>query len=355
LHQLGIETTNDCNRNCIHCVRDKKEKREYLPLDLFQRIIDQSYDLGIRYVSLTGGEPTLYPDWAELLCALVERGLKFGVVTNGWKFKEKTLPLLLNPITKRHLVTVCFSLDGFNADSHDFLRGEGSFREVIEAANLCRLKRIPFSIKTVVSSINKEELTEIALLVSALGAREHSFISLLPTPRLVKENFILTPKESRILYSFISGSLIPSMKTRINLEGSWGINSALFSCNAYQQTYNVDYLGNLIFCCNLSHVSDTDKPATALKEFLGDLREESLREGIIRHHELLAQFTGDRLKDTQSSSELFSNPCYWCYKYFGKLEFIRKYPDSPWVKEMFCSEVNSHFPFSGTFSVSLKT
>lgn len=319
-------------------MRDKEEERAYLPLDLFKRIIDQTYDFGMRYVSLTGGEPTLYPDFAELLFTLVERGLEFGIVSNGYKFKERVLPSLLNPTIRRHLVIVCFSLDGVNPDSHDFLRGEGSFQEVIEAANLCHLKRIPFSVKTVVSSINKEELTEIALLVSALGAKEHSFISPLPTPDLVRGNFILTPRETRKLHSFISGSLISTMKAKINLEGSWSVNSALFSCNAYQQIYNVDYLGNLIFCCNISHVRDEDKPATMGKEFLADLRKESLREGIIRHHQLLAQFTEDRLRSTQSFPELFSNSCYWCYKYFGKLEFIKKYPDSPWVKEMFCSE-----------------
>lgn len=339
---LALEATNACNRDCIHCIEDKEEPREHLPLDLFKQVLDQACDCSIKYVSLTGGEPTLHPNWSDLLIALVERGLKFNVVTNGWKFKQRTLPLLLKPTIRRHLTTICVSLDGANAGSHDALRGEGSFQEVIEAANLCRLKKIPLSIKTVVNNINEKELAEVALLGSALGATKHSFISLLPTPRILKENIIPSPRKTKKIYSFISGSLIPAMKTKINLEGSWGTGHSLFSCNAHQQIYNVDYLGNLIFCCNLSHVRDENKPATLGKEFLADLKKESLKEGIIQHYQLLARFTEDRLRDTKSPPELISNPCYWCLKYFGKLEWIKNYSNSQWVKEVFYPKVDTN-------------
>ena len=325
------------NRDCIHCMRDREAPRKYIPLDIFKHILDQAHDSGIKYVCLTGGEPTLHPYWDELIDTIVKRGFKFSIVSNGWNFKHKTLPLLLKPAIRRHLTNVCFSLDGASEKTHNTLRGEQSFQEVIEAANLCRLKRISFSIKTVVTTINEKELTDISLLGSTLGASEHSFISPFPTPRLVKENIIPAPKGIRELYSFISGSLIPAIKTKIRLEGSWGTGHSLFSCNAYQQIYSVDYLGNLIFCCNLSHVRDENKPATLGKEFLVDLKKKSLKEGIIQHYQLLARFTEDRLRDTKSPPELISNPCYWCLKYFGRLEWIKNYSTSQWVKEVFYS------------------
>jgi len=323
---ISIDVTNACNRNCIYCLRDKLESRKHIPLDLFKQIIDQAYELGIKYVSLTGGEPTLHPAWSELLIALVENRLKFSIVSNGYKFKEKTLPILLKPNIKRYLDSMCFSLDGASANSHNAVRGEGSFEEVIEAANLCRLKGIPLSIKTVVTNINKGELAKIALLV----------LSLVPTPRAIDKGLVPSLKEMRKSYSFITGSLVPAMKTEIHLEASWGINHALFTCNAYQQAYSVDHLGNLLFCCNLSHVCNGNKPPTLGKEFLADLKKETLREGIIRHYSLLAQFTKDRLNDTQNPTMIFSYPCLWCLKYFGKLEWIKNknYSHSPWVKRI---------------------
>lgn len=332
---FSVDVTNACNLDCIHCLRDKSEPRKHLSLDLFKQILDQARDCGIKYISLTGGEPTLHPKWSEFLNALAERELKFSIVSNGYKFSERTLPVLLNPLVRKHLESMCFSLDGAFAKSHDTLRGEGSFREIIEAANLCRLKGIPLSIKTVVTSHNKRELTEIALLGSVIGAIQHSFIALTPTPRAIEEGIVPSIKEMKEAYSFVTGSLVPSMKTQINLEGSWGVEYALFTCNAYQQAYSVDHLGNLLFCCNLSHVCNGDKPSILGKEFLADLKKEGLKEGIIRHYRLLAQFTEDRLNNASADSLLTSFACWWCLKYFNKLEWIENYANSPWVQEVF--------------------
>lgn len=338
---LSIEVTNACNRDCIHCFRDKLEPRQHLPLDLFKQILRQAHQCGIRHISLTGGEPTLHPAWSDLLFALAERGLKFSILTNGYQFKQRTLPMVLKPTVRRHLNSICFSLDGASANSHDALRGEGSFHEVTEAANLCRLSNIPFKIKTVVTNGNKKELAEIALLGSALGTKQHSFLALVPTPRSLEQALVPSVREMRELYSLITGSLVSAMKADITLEGPWGCNSALFTCNAYQQFYSVDHLGNLLFCCNLSHVYTEAKLETMGREFLADLKEEPLEKGIIQHYRLLARFTEDRLDEARYRTVLFPYPCLWCLKYFGKLEWAKNYHCFPWVEEMFGSHYTS--------------
>lgn len=334
---LSVDVTNACNRDCIYCLRDKVEPREFLPLSLFKDILDQALECGIKYVSLTGGEPTLHPAWDEFLFALPERGFEFSIVSNGYRFKEKTLPILLEPTVRKHLDSVCLSLDGAHTTTHDALRGKDSFQEVIAAANLCRLKGIPLSIKTVVTNLNKGELLEIAMLGSTLGAVEHSFLALTPTPRAIDEGIVPSVEDMRKSYSFITGTLVPAMKTQINLEASWGADRALFICNAYQQAYSIDHLGNLLFCCNLSHVCNGNKPSTLGKEFLADLNKETLKKGIIQHHQLLAQFTEERLTSVSTDSLLGSFACWWCLGYFQKLGWIKNYANSPWVKEMFPS------------------
>ena len=63
-----------------------------------------------------------------------------------------------------------FSLDGARAETHDGLRGPKSFREVIEGATLCRNHRLPLSLKSMITTSNRGELTELALLGARLGA-----------------------------------------------------------------------------------------------------------------------------------------------------------------------------------------
>jgi len=73
------------------------------------------------------------------------------------------------------------------------------------------------------------------------------------------------------------------------------------------------------------------------------LKKESLKKGIIQHYLLLARFTKNRLNDARNRDMLFSYPCWWCLKYFGKLEWVKKYSYSPWVKEVF----SPHLSFLG--------
>jgi len=226
-------------------------------------------------------------------------------------------------------------LDGACEKSHDVLRGQNSFIEVVEAANLCKLKGLPFSFKTVVSNANKAELAEIAIFATKLGAIELSYLILVPTPRLLEADLIPSYKEMRKIHSYISGSIQSSLIINVIMEGSWGDDGTLFQCNAYKQSFAVDHLGNLMFCCNLSHVCNGEKPSTLGREFISDIKEQGLKKGIVGHYELLAEFTKSRLSDKTKNSGLYRYPCLWCLDYFGKLECVKKYSDHPLINELF--------------------
>lgn len=331
---LVVEPTNVCNRNCVHCARDKLEPRESLPLEVMAQILQQAKALGIKDVCLTGGEPVMYPEFEEMIRLIVDYGLKFKMVTNGFQFKDRVLPLLLQPKVRRSFTGVCFSLDGATADSHDRLRGDGSFKEVMEAASLCRLKQIKVSLKSLITNFNKHELTDLALLGATLEAEKHGFIYPMVTPRLImKKGVIPSPSELKKLIFWVAGSLSQAIKGYVAIEGFCS-DAVVFSCDIFRY-FNIDYQGNLILCCYLSHTVDDGKPATMGREFLADLKTEPLADGIARHFQIVAQLIADRLKDAEHLNELTSIPCYWCYKYFGKLEWLRNYPESPWAQGVF--------------------
>ena len=326
---LCIEPTNLCNRSCLHCIRDKLESRESISLDLAERILKQARALRISSISLTGGEVALYPHLEQLIQTIVDYGFRFKLVTNGFRFQERMLPLLAQPNIKKRLDEVCFSLDSATAVNHDALRGKGSFKEVMEAVTLCRLKDIPMGLKSVISNFNKGELTELALLGATLGAQNHGFVSLLPTPRLIKERIIPSPEELAGIVSWIAGSLAQTIRTNISI-GAYSPPAVVFQCNSFH-TPTVDYRGNFIFCCNLSHVTNEAQPSALDQEFLANLEEVSLSEGISRHFELLARLMRRRLEDAENLSPLTYIPCYWCFKYFGKFNWLKNYPESPWA------------------------
>jgi pyruvate-formate lyase-activating enzyme len=329
---LTLELTNVCNRRCLHCIRNKADPPEFLPLTLVRKVLAQAEDLGFRTVCLTGGEVALYPHLAEVIALVVDCGFSFNLVTNGHRFREKLLPLLSAPKNREKLTEVCLSLDGSRPESHDALRGPGSFREIIEAATLCKLEDLPLSLKSVITNFNKEELTDLALLGAALGARDHGFLHPFPAPRLISEGVIPSPQELAQLVQWINDSLAKALKTTITIEG-YGPRTVLFTCANIQHGANLDFQGNLILCCNLSHVVQGEGiPSSFGREWLADLKEVPLREGITRHFHSVAQLMEARLRDMEKLTDLTYNPCFWCFRHFGKLEWLRNFPESPWAE-----------------------
>jgi MoaA/NifB/PqqE/SkfB family radical SAM enzyme len=341
---LAIELTNACNRLCLHCLRNKADDPEFLSLTLAREILGQAWRLGIRTISLTGGEVALYPHLEEFISLVVDHGFTFHLVTNGYRFDEKILPVLTTTKNRQKLGGVAFSLDGSTAETHDALRGPGSFREVIEAATFCKLENIPFSIKTVITNFNKsnKELTELALLGAFLEARGHDFIHPFPTPRMIKEDVLPSLEELSRIIRWINESLAKAITTHIAIDGYDFRRAALFTCPVMYKFVNLDFQGNLILCCNLSHVTrEEGTPSSFGGEWLADLKEVSLKEGIIRHFRGVAQLVEARLQDMDDLEGPTCIPCYWCLRHFGKLDWLRDFPESPWFNGVI-EEEGSH-------------
>jgi MoaA/NifB/PqqE/SkfB family radical SAM enzyme len=331
---LALEPTNRCNRACLHCFRNKADAPESLPLEVAQDILLQARSLGIREICLTGGEVALYPFLEELIGWMAAQGLRFTLVTNGYRFEEVLLPLLLKPEVRTHLRWVALSLDGATAETHDALRGKRSFAEVAEAALLCQAHDIPLSLKSVITTLNQEEVDHLALLGAKLGARHHAFLYLFPTPTLVRKELLPTPKVMDRIASRIKTELARTFKHEITVEGFFPEEVNL-DCGLLLSFLNVDYQGHLIFCCNLSHVTEGDGiPSRFGEELVADLKEVSLAEGIRRRLYLLARFMEERLRQLQESPKVVKHPCHWCMRYFGKLAWLKDFPDSPWAKEL---------------------
>lgn len=123
--------TDGCNLRCRHCwitptfVNGEPSPGTYLPLDLLKQAVAEAKPLGLRAAKLTGGEPTLHPQFVEIADYLSAEGLSLTMETNGTRIDE-ALARHLKQQTNLSFVSV--SLDGATAASHDSFRGVmGSF------------------------------------------------------------------------------------------------------------------------------------------------------------------------------------------------------------------------------------
>ena len=76
--------TNDCNSSCSTCRFPKETEKRYVSLSDAINAIDFLHENGVRFVSITGGEPFLHPDLMEICRHIDRKGMKVTYIpTNG--------------------------------------------------------------------------------------------------------------------------------------------------------------------------------------------------------------------------------------------------------------------------------
>src|SRR5271166_2979818 len=110
---LGFHLTDRCQLDCQHCLRDPGLTPKDLSLVVIRKALAEARDVyGTCHVAMTGGEPTLHPEFGSVLDAIVEHGYGWHMVTNAKRFPQ-TLALLKDvPERLKRLTHVDFSLDG---------------------------------------------------------------------------------------------------------------------------------------------------------------------------------------------------------------------------------------------------
>ena len=127
---LTWELTYACNLACVHCLSSsgRRDPAELTTAEA-KALIDEFERMQIFYVNIGGGEPTVRPDFWELLGYAVAHhvGVKFS--TNGFRItRERARKIAATPY-----VDVQISLDGATADVNDAVRGPGTYDAALRA------------------------------------------------------------------------------------------------------------------------------------------------------------------------------------------------------------------------------
>lgn len=137
---VSWQITRRCNLRCLYCDYWSRKKEEELNSQSVFRIIDDLAKLGTLAVSFTGGEPLLRDDIGEIISYADNKGIYSKINTNGILIPQK-----IDQIRLTNQVNLSF--DGPEV-VHDRVRGNGSFRAVLEAVNILKKmnKKIVFHV-----------------------------------------------------------------------------------------------------------------------------------------------------------------------------------------------------------------
>ncbi|MFF4927689.1 radical SAM protein [Streptomyces griseofuscus] len=109
-----------CNSLCGYCnvwQDDKFKGYEELTLERGRQILDELYELGVRYVDFTGGEPVLHPHIDGIVQHAKSLGMAVEITSNGIRFAQHIEAIV------PYVDTMNVSLDTLRPDRYRQIRG----------------------------------------------------------------------------------------------------------------------------------------------------------------------------------------------------------------------------------------
>ena len=167
---LVWEVTQACGLACRHCRADAQPCRhpDELTTAEGKRLIRDAAEFGDgQLVVLSGGDPLVRDDLAELVSYGDDLGLRMTVTPSG---TASLTPERVRKLGEAGIRRMAISLDGATRESHDAFRGEESFTDTLDAAAAARDAGIPIQVNTTVCADTVSELPAIRDRVRELGA-----------------------------------------------------------------------------------------------------------------------------------------------------------------------------------------
>ena len=260
LQQLFWESTLRCNVHCLHCGSDcsSSEVTPDMPAEDFLRVIDQSVTPHVDphkvLIIISGGEPLMRTDLAQVGKALKQRGYPWGMVTNGLAMTEKRFKELM----ASGLRSMAISFDGMK-DNHNWMRQhplafDGATRAIKLAA---ATPSLTWDVVTCVNQRSFLQIDEMREYLWSIGVRNWRLITIDPMGRAAENpELLLSPEQHRYLLDYIRDRRKEGLHISYSCEGfmpdyEGEIRDYLFHCMAGISVASILIDGSISACTSI--------------------------------------------------------------------------------------------------------
>ncbi|MFD5434739.1 radical SAM protein [Kitasatospora sp. NPDC127067] len=162
-----------CNLACPQCL-DDKSVRESTTAE--RRILAGHIAAsGVLGVDISGGEPLLLRDLPDLVRAIRRQGTSVvSCTTNGWHLARRAEEIA------DALDAIRVSLDGATEATHDYWRGQDSYRRAVAGIRAAVDEGLFVQLQMVLMRSNRHEAQELLDRAAQLGAGGVTFLQMLP-------------------------------------------------------------------------------------------------------------------------------------------------------------------------------
>lgn len=270
-----------CNMRCKHCGSScENPLPDELTTDEALDLADQIADLGLTWITLSGGEPFIRKDWHLITKRLSDKGVIPNMISNGWLVTDD----IIAKIKESKVGTIAISLDGLK-ETHDYIRKPGSYDRTINALKSFVENDVVCGVVTTISNANMNELRELRQVLVDIKVPYWQVQIGLPMGNFAKEkDFILRPEQINDIIDFcyetaIGGEItlypadcigyynIKELETR-QIAHKTATLPVWKGCNAGKRGFGILHNGDIMGCTSIRD-----------RQYIeGNIRETSLRE-----------------------------------------------------------------------------
>lgn len=196
------ELTLACDLACRHCgSRAGRARPDELTTEEAVDLVRQMHGLGVKEVTLIGGEAYLHDGWLDVIAEIRNLGMTSTMVTGGRGLDANRA----KAAARAGLESVAVSIDG-DDPTHDRLRGSvGSYAAAVAALGHCRAAGIQIALNTQINRLSAPCLPHVFDLLVREGCHGWQAQLTVPVGRAADEpEVILQPYDLLTLFPVLA-------------------------------------------------------------------------------------------------------------------------------------------------------
>ena len=274
--KIDVNITNRCNLRCRYCYHfeSASDVEGDLSTGEWLRFFEELNRCAVTEVTLAGGEPFVREDLKEIITGIVKNRMRFQILSNGTLVDDEMAVFLA---ATRRCNYVQISIDGSVPESHDVMRGKGSFTKALQGLMTLRRHGVHAAVRVTIHRRNVNDLESIAKLLledlrlpsfgtnaaSAMGLCRNNagMVQLTTEDRVVAmETLLRLTRKYNGRINAMAGPLAEARgwqemeAARLEGRASMPNRGSLTGCGCYREHLAVRADGVITPCTMLSHI-----------------------------------------------------------------------------------------------------
>lgn len=252
-----FELTSNCNMNCIHCYLQNCHVMDYLSYEDIIKIIDILYEKGIIFLTFTGGEIFARKDFIDIYLYAKKKGFLVELFTNASLINNEHIDTL----KEYPPLLVDVSLYGDDEKTYyDITRVKGAFSRVVSNCKKMVNAGIRVALKSPILKPTVEKIGGMERIAIELGVPFVFSFDITPTiDKSMQPCNYQVDFETSLRYEFQNYyEQVARGALKIGELDKKAIDELskceyVYSCNVAQNSFVIDYKGNILPCMKLRH------------------------------------------------------------------------------------------------------